>query len=87
MAAFTSTGTAVATSSPIVMIAGRLLAAGPQLLMALERVANVDRTWARRAHGIALNAVESFREREAMVLVDWNPSTPAPRLRIVGVAI
>ena len=65
---------------------GPLLAAGPTLLAALERVAT-QTTPGSPAHETAINAIESFREREGMALADWNPLTPAPRLRIVGVAV
>ena len=39
------------------------------------------------AHETAANALESFREREGIALVDWDKRAPAPRLRIVGVAV
>src|SRR6476619_4203922 len=64
---------------------GPLLAAGPALVAALERVATQTEPGSP-AHETAVNAMESFREREAMTLVDWNPLAPAPQLRIVGVA-
>ena len=64
---------------------GPLLAAGPSLLIALDKVAAQTEPGSP-AHETAVNAIELFREREGMVLVDWNPQTPAPKLRIVGVA-
>ena len=64
---------------------GPLLAAGPSLLLALDKI-TAQTEPGSAAHETAVNAVESFREREAMMLVDWNPQPPAPRLRIVGVA-
>ena len=64
---------------------GPLLAAAPILIAALERVATLTDPGSP-AHETAVGAVESFREREAMVLVDWNPLAPSPKLRIVGVA-
>ena len=68
---------------------GPLLAAGPELLAALDRIAATTPP-GTEAHEIATSAIESFREREAMVLVDWRPGSIAParlrELRIAGVA-
>lgn len=64
---------------------GPLLAAGPSLLVALDKITTQTEPGSP-AHETAVRAIESFREREGMTLVDWNPLTPAPRLRIVGVA-
>ena len=64
---------------------GPLLAAGPTLLAALETIATLTAPGSP-VHELALGTVESYREREGMALVDWKPNTPAPRLRIVGVA-
>lgn len=67
--------------------AGPLLAAGPDLLAALEKVVDLA-TLGSPAHTIAVDALEQFTEREAMMLGDWRPGTsPRPRtLRIAGVA-
>jgi hypothetical protein len=68
---------------------GPLLAAGPELLAALEHVAEVT-TPGTEAHELATRVIESFREGEAMVLVDWRPEPIPParrrQLRIAGVA-
>ena len=64
---------------------GPLLAAGPQLLETLDRIAAATEP-GTPAHELAVGAVESFREREGMILADWRPYQPAPRLRVVGVA-
>jgi len=65
---------------------GRLLAAGPELLTALQRVAELAPVGSP-AHDVASNAVEQFAEREGMTLGDWQPITTAPlRLHIAGVA-
>lgn len=68
---------------------GPLLAAGPELIEALERLAGVT-TPGTEAHEIATGAIEAFREREAMVLADWRPqpipTARRPQLRIAGVA-
>jgi hypothetical protein len=55
---------------------GPLLAAGPELLNALERIAALTAP-GTEAHEAATEAIESFREREAMVLVDWRPEPAA----------
>jgi hypothetical protein len=39
------------------------------------------------AHELAVGAIESFREREGMILADWRPYQLAPRLRVVGIAV
>lgn len=70
---------------------GPLLAAGPELLQALERIAEAETLAAARE--IATSSVEAFREREAFILADWRPQEGAPpgrtvkRLRIAGVVI
>ena len=67
---------------------GPLLAAGPELLAALQRVAKLV-PLGSPAHTVAVDAVEQFAEREGMTLADWQPVTaPAvrPQLRIAGVA-
>src|SRR6185369_15062558 len=64
---------------------GPLLAAGPALVAALERIATLTEPGSP-AHETAVNAVETFREREATTLADWNPPAPARGLHIVGVA-
>ncbi len=64
---------------------GPLLAAGPQLLVTLDRIAAATEP-GTPAHELAVGAVESFREREGMILADWGPYQPTPRLQIVGVA-
>lgn len=76
-------------TSSVPIGSGPLLSAGPELLAALEGVA-VLTTPGTKAHELATDAIEAFREREAMVLADWRPE-PLPaaqpaRLRIVGVA-
>jgi hypothetical protein len=63
-----------------------LLAAAPQLLETLDRIAALTEP-DTPAHELAVGAVESFREREGMILADWRPYQPAPRWRIVGVAM
>ena len=62
---------------------GPLLAAGPALVAALERIASIT-PLDSPAHEIAVSAVESFREREAITLADWNPRALVRELRIVG---
>ena len=64
---------------------GPLLAAGPQLLETLDRIATATEP-GTPAHELAVGAVESFREREGMILADWRPYQPAPWLRVVGAA-
>jgi len=66
---------------------GPLLAAGPELLAALERVAEMTQP-GTEAHEVATGAIEQFREREGMIIADLQPAevTPARRLRVVGVA-
>src|SRR5579862_921259 len=60
---------------------GSLLAAGPQLLETLDRIAAATELGSP-AHELAVGAVESFREREGMILADWQPYQLAPRLRL-----
>src|SRR5689334_3955525 len=62
---------------------GPLLAAGPALVAALERIAAITEPGSP-AHHVAVNAVESFGEREAITLADWTPPAPVLRLRVVG---
>ncbi|MEJ7669037.1 MAG: hypothetical protein WKH97_09955 [Casimicrobiaceae bacterium] len=79
-------GAPMALSVPIG--SGPLLAAGPELLAALQRVVELAPVGSP-AHDVAVNALEHFAEREGMTLADWQPATapPArPRLRIAGVA-
>ena len=79
-------GSMMASSVPIG--AGPLLAAGPELLAALQRVAELVPAGSP-AHNVAVDALEQFAEREGMTLADWQPVTaPAvrPQLRIAGVA-
>jgi len=80
-------GSMMASSVPIG--AGPLLAAGPELLAALQRVAELVPVGSP-AHNVAVNALEQFAEREGMTLADWQPVTTHPhplrQLRIAGVA-
>jgi len=79
-------GSPMASSVPIG--AGPLLAAGPELLTALQRVTELVPIGSP-AHTVAVDALEQFFDREGMTLADWLPFTapPAqPRLRVVGVA-
>ena len=77
-------GSPMASSVPIG--SGPLLAAGPELLTALQRVAELAPAGSP-AHTVAVDALEQFAEREGMTLADWQPLTaPRPRLRIAGVA-
>jgi len=69
--------------SNVAAACGPLLAAGPQLLHVLEQIAAIA-VKGSAIQELALNAVESFREREGFTSVDWRPFKPAPRLRIVG---
>ena len=65
---------------------GPLLAAGPELLAALARVAQLTPAGSP-AHEVAVDAFERFGEGEGIALADWKPATGrrvAPR--IVGVA-
>jgi hypothetical protein len=62
-----------------------LVAAAPQLLETLDRIAASTEPGAP-AHELAVDAFESFREREGMILADWRPYQPAPRLRVAGIA-
>jgi len=75
----------MASSVPIG--AGPLLAAGPELLAALQRVAELVPVGSP-AHNVAGDALEQFAEREGITLADWQPVTHSepPRLRIAGVA-
>src|SRR5438045_2030951 len=57
---------------------GPLLAAAPELLQALERVAQSETLAAARETATA--AIETFVEREAMILADWKPDEEAPIL-------
>jgi len=81
-------GSVMASSVPIG--AGPLLAAGPELLAALRRVADLAPVGSP-AHTVAVDALEQFAEREGMTLADWQPATTQPQplrrqLRIAGVA-
>ena len=79
-------GEPMASSVPIG--SGPLLAAGPELLTALQRVAELAPAGSP-AHTVAVDALERFAEREGLTLADWQPVTaPAvrPQLRIAGVA-
>ncbi len=79
-------GEPMAASVPIG--SGPLLAAGPELLAALQHVAELAPAGSP-AHNVAVDALEQFAEREGMTLADWQPVTaPAvrPQLRIAGVA-
>ncbi len=81
-------GAPMATSVPIG--SGPLLAAGPELLTALQRIAELAPVGSP-VHDVAINAMEQFAEREGMTLADWQPATMhseplRPRLRIAGVA-
>ncbi len=65
---------------------GPLLAAGPELLVALQRVAELAPAGSP-AHNVAVDALEQFAEREGMTLADWQPVAGPPlRLRIAGIA-
>src|SRR4051812_3533276 len=64
---------------------GPLMAAAPELLIALERVVDVAPSGSP-AHEVAITAVERFREQEGMALADWRYQSSPPRLRIVGTA-
>ena len=64
---------------------GPLLAAGPTLVAVLERISTLTEP-GTPAHETAVNAVESFHEREAITLADWNPPAAVRGLRIVGTA-
>lgn len=61
---------------------GPMIAASPALLHALTLIAAIDGP----AQAIAQTAIEDFSEREGMMLADWDPHRPRPRLRIVGEA-
>lgn len=79
-------GEPMALSVPIG--SGPLLAAGPEFLAALQRVAKVAPVGSP-AHTVAVDALEQFVERVGMMLADWQPVTAPsvrPRLRIAGVA-
>ena len=79
-------GSPIASSVPIG--SGPLLAAGPELLTALQRVAELVPVGSP-AHNVAVNALERFAEQEGITLADWQPALalqPRPQLRIVGVA-
>jgi hypothetical protein len=68
---------------------GPMLAAGPELLDALRRVADMVPTGSA-AYEAVVNALERFGEREGAVLADWKPTTAStrrPTLRIAGVAV
>ena len=66
---------------------GPLLAAAPELLASLERITECAEPGSE-AHEIALEAIERFREREAMIVTDWVSGSKPPRsaLRVVGTA-
>lgn len=64
---------------------GPLLAAGPSLLITLQRIAAAAPA-GTEAHELAMGAVEAFREREGITLADWRAHGLPPRLRIAGVA-
>jgi len=65
---------------------GPLLAAGPSLLIALERIVRMTQPGSI-VHEVALQAVENHRERDAMTLQEERIiPRPAPRLRIAGIA-
>lgn len=70
-------------ASSVVANDGPLMAAAPTLLHALKRIAAIEGP----AQEIAARAIEDFGEREGVVLSDWNPDRPRPRLRIVGEAV
>ena len=65
-------GSPIASSVPIG--SGPLLAAGPELLTALQRVAELVPE-GLPAHNVAVDALERFAEREGMTLADWQPAT------------
>ena len=64
-----------------------MLAAGPELLEALRRVAELTQAGSP-ANEVAVNAIERFGECEGTILADWKPGAAArqPKLRIAGVA-
>ena len=66
---------------------GPLLAAGPDFLAALRRVADLTPSGSA-AHEVAVDAIERFGEAEGIALADWRPAAAPrrPALRIVGVA-
>lgn len=70
--------------SGVPVVCGPLLAAGPQLLDTLERITASSEP-GTPVHELAVGTVESFREREGVVLADWRAYQPSPQLRIVGV--
>ena len=80
-----ATGSPIAISVPIGC--GPMLAAGPELLDALRRVAELTPAGST-ANEVAVNAIERFGECEGRVLADWIPGAAArrPKLRIAGVA-
>jgi len=65
-----------------------VLAAGPELLAALQRVEQLAPAGSD-AHAVAVDTLERFAQWEGKTLADWQPpvATLQPRtLRIAGVA-
>lgn len=80
----------VEAASSVPVGSGPLLAAGPELLAALQRIVELVPVGSP-AHDVASNALEQFAEREGITLADWEPGTThlqplRPSLRIAGVA-
>lgn len=63
-----------------------MLAAGPTLLAALERVVELAPPGSP-AHEVAAVAIEAHHERAAITMVEWSPASARRGLRVVGVAI
>ena len=72
--------------SQVPVSCGPMLAAGPTLLIALERIARMTKPGSM-VHEVALQAVECHRERDAIILQEEKILPRAARqLRIAGIA-
>lgn len=65
---------------------GPMLAAGPTLLAALERVVDLAPPESP-AHEAAAAAIEAHHERVAITMVEWSPAPMRRGLRVVGEAV